>query len=251
MNFRKTKVNQSNFKKVADLQICRNTLVNMADHEHACFDEECDIQDSLVTGAGWGWFVMKLFRKNNCRWNVSWGASSWRLIAEKLGQNGKLLQIKQIIDIATYIKNSPNKKYLATGSGTAERNFVWGGYSPFLKSLLCAKLKSTIYGKIIGGAIAPLVPLLRGPWGSELFAARGAKKSSICFAYVYFVYLYIYICIFCIFVYLYICIFVYLYICIFVYLYICIFCIFALHMYICLCIFAFGATSSKKFRTCS
>ena len=36
-------------------------------------------------------------------------------------------------------------------SGTAERNFVWGGYSPFLKSLLCAKLKSTIYGKIIGG----------------------------------------------------------------------------------------------------
>ena len=48
-------------------------------------------------------------------------------------------------------------------SGTAERNFVWGGYSPFLKSLLCVKLKSTIYSKIIGGAIAPLAPLLRGP----------------------------------------------------------------------------------------
>ena len=48
-------------------------------------------------------------------------------------------------------------------SGTAERNFVWGGYSPFLKSLLCVKLKSTIYGKIIGVAIAPLAPLLRVP----------------------------------------------------------------------------------------
>ena len=57
--------------------------------------------------------------------------------------------------------------YFSHRTGTAERNFVWGGYSPFLKSLLCAKLKSTIYGKIIGGGgmgtIAPLAPLLRGP----------------------------------------------------------------------------------------
>ena len=43
-------------------------------------------------------------------------------------------------------------------TGTAERNFVWGGYSPFLKSLLCAKLKSTIYDKIIGGGYSPLSP---------------------------------------------------------------------------------------------
>ena len=60
-------------------------------------------------------------------------------------------------------------KVSSFGSGTAERNFVWGGYSPFLKSLLCAKLKSTIYGKIIGGAIAPLAPLLRGPCGLHQF----------------------------------------------------------------------------------
>ena len=52
--------------------------------------------------------------------------------------------------------------YFSHRTGTAERNFVWGGYSPFLKSLLCAKLKSTKSTKLLGG-YSPLSPMLRGP----------------------------------------------------------------------------------------